>query len=93
MARTNTVGSHKTAVFNSDGMTRIVYHTTEVVKFNQSIIVLNSGGWRSNTTKARMNQASNQFDLGYCVYQNNFEWFVDFDGKTLDFSDGMTLSR
>lgn len=93
MARNNVIGSHKTAIFASDGFTRVVYHSTEVVKFNQEVIVLNSGGWQSNTTKLRMNQTSNMFDLGFLVYQKNYDWFVVFKGETLEFSDGMKLER
>jgi len=89
----NQVGSHRTAVYTSDGYTRIVYHQTEVVKFNHDETVLNSGGWHTQTTKARMNQASEQYDLGYQVYQRDYEWLVDYRGKTLEFYDGMVLTR
>jgi hypothetical protein len=40
-----------------------------------------------------MNQASNQFGLGYQVYQKDWQWYVDFDGQTIDFHDGMELTR
>ena len=40
-----------------------------------------------------MNQTSNQFDLGFKVYQKNFDWFGDYKGKTYDFNDDMTLLR
>ena len=94
MSRHNEVGSHKTAVYqNENGLTAIRYHSTEVVQFDGDIIYLNSGGWRSVTTKLRMNQASQQYGLGYSVYQRNFEWFVDYNGETLKFADGMFLNR
>ena len=32
-----------------------------------------------------MNQASNQFNLGYQVFQKDFDWYVEWEGKTLDF--------
>ena len=88
------IGSHKTSVFTEDGITRIVYHNTAVVKFNNDEIILNSDGWNTVTTKTRMNQASNQFDLGYRVYQKNFDWFVEHNGKTHEFIvNSKTLNR
>ena len=88
------IGSHKTSVFTEDGITRIVYHNTAVVKFNNDEIILNSDGWNTVTTKTRMNQASNQFDLGFRVYQKNFDWFVEHNGKTYEFiGNSKTLNR
>lgn len=78
---------------DGNGNTEIVYHSTKVVIFNPERIILNSGGWQSNTTKTRMNQAANTFVLGFGVYQNKFDWFVDFAGSTYRFSDKMTLDR
>ncbi len=75
------------------GQTVITYHSTQVVIFSDTHIALQSGGWRTATTKTRMNQASNQFNLGYQVIQRDFEWFVEFGDKTIPFSDGMVLNR
>ena len=93
MARTNKVGTHKTAIYQSDGYTCIRYHSTEVVRFNTDEIILNSGGWHTVTTKLRMNQASYQFGLGFCVHQRQFEWFVTNGNRTYDFKDDMILER
>ena len=64
-----------------------------LVKFNHEKIILNSNGWATATTKSRMNQTSNQFDLGYQVFQKDYAWYVDFNGKSHDFFDGITLDR
>ena len=40
-----------------------------------------------------MSQASNQFDLGFTVFQKKFVWYVNFDGKTQRFYDGIVLFR
>ena len=96
MARTNKVGEHKTAIYQSDGYTCIRYHSTEVVRFNDNEIILNSGGWQTVTTKLRMNQASNMFHLGFRVSQRQHEWFVDYYAQgrlTFTFRDGMILER
>lgn len=71
------------------------YHSTDVASVeNDSKVHLNTGGWRTNTTKVRMNQFSNHFCRGsFHVYQKNFDWFVrladgreiPFSGNTIDF--------
>jgi hypothetical protein len=75
-------------------MVSVRYHATEVVRVDRGtgLVVLNSGGWRTPTTKTRMNQASRQFDLGYLVSQIQGEWRVQLpDGVSIPFEDGMTL--
>lgn len=75
------------------------YHRTDIVTVdpNQAgtskAITLNSGGWRTPTTKLAMNQASNQFGLGFQVYQHNHDWYVDagYPEGVLPFHDGMVI--
>lgn len=95
MATMQQVGNHKTTIHvDSEGFTNIIYHNTPVVKFNHEKIILNTGGWSTNTTKARMNQASNQFALGYLVYQKNYRWYVEFKNDTIKFiGDTLELTR
>lgn len=93
MSQTTQIGRHATTVSTSDGYTRVTYHSTDVVKFNERLIILNSNGWRTHTTKTRMNQASNQFGLGFTVYQKDFDWFVAYKGETYSYNDGITLAR
>ena len=81
-----------TAVFdNSDGFKTVVYYSTPIVKFNDSQIILNSGGYMTSSTKKRMNQISEEFDLGFYVYQVNKQWFVDKNGIPQLFYDGISL--
>ena len=93
MARYDQVGSHKTTVFTEGGVTKCVYHSTPVVTWSCETIVLNSGGWSTHTTKTRMNQCARQYGLGYQVFQKDYAWYVKFQGETLDFYDGMILTR
>ena len=93
MTKINQVGTVATAVLTEGGFTRVVYHNTEVVKFNQDKIILDADRYYTATTKRRMNQASNQFNLGFQVYQSGGEWYVDYNGDTLEFSNGMELTR
>jgi hypothetical protein len=93
MSQQHRVGTHKTNIVILQGMTSVVYHSTAVVQFNNDKIVLNSGGWETRTTKTRMNQASSQYNLGFEVYQVNYTWYVDYNGETIPFADGMKLNR
>ena len=77
------------------------YHNTQVVswernKKGQTVVTLDSGGWKTQTTKTRMNQCARQYGLKFSVSQRNFKWYVDVTPMgldaiphTLDFSDGM----
>lgn len=87
------IGKKSTMVYADEGLTKIRYHDTDVVSFNDKKVVLNSGYWYTSTTKRRMNQASNYFDLGFNVHQKDSYWFVDYKGKTIPFEEGMTLRR
>jgi hypothetical protein len=90
----DTIGKTATSVFTEGKWTKVVYHRTCVIKWTDKQIVLDSGGWRTATTKNRINQASRQFNLGVCVYQEKGEWFAALsDGIARPFKDGMTINR
>ena len=89
----NKVTPYNTKIHLSSNDSSVVFHTTTIVKWNSSEIVLNSGGWDTSTTKTRMNQVSNQFNLGYNVYQENFKWSVVYKNEILPFTDNMILKR
>lgn len=65
--------------------TIVQYHDTDVVRFNTEKIVLNNGNWLTKTTVIRMNQASNEFGLGYHVSVKKGVMYVTFKGETLQF--------
>lgn len=75
--------------------TLVTYHSTVIVRFNEERVILNSGGWRTATTKKKMNQAAIQFDLPYGVFQRDHEWYVDntYSDISHSFQDGMIISR
>ena len=86
------VGSGATTTgVRDDGMRVVTYHTTPIVQFNDEKIVLDSGGWKSRTTRNRMNQAANEYGLGIRVRQRNGDWFVEIGSETLPFEDGMEI--
>ena len=84
--------------------TAVRYHDTNVVEFTPNSVTLNSGGWRTPTTKRRMNEVSDHYGLNFHVYQEDHEWWVVLNppqfemlpmslAKTMPFSEGMKFPR
>jgi len=93
MAQTQICRGTATRILTEDGTTSVFYHNTKVISWTDKQITLNSGGYRTFTTKLRMNQASNQFGLGIQVYQKSHEWYVSTPSGDVAFHDGMVLAR
>jgi hypothetical protein len=90
MANMMKVGTHRTTVAKYEEETLVTYHETVVVGFTDSSVILDSGGHMTRTTRTRMNQASNEYNLGYQVHQKKGKWLVSFsDGEVKEFYDGM----
>lgn len=78
------IGNNTYAEIEYDDSVSIILHGTTVVRFYPNgLVKLNSGGWRTHTTKKRINKYS---PVG--VYQKNFEWFLR-DGTP--FEDNMLV--
>ena len=76
-----------TRVLEDSGVTSVFYHDTAVVQFNNNVVELDTGEFLTKTTKARMNQVSEVFGLGFEVFQRNFEWFVKTPHGVFEFED------
>ena len=75
-------------------------HSTDVVTLTtlaRSLAVkLDSGGWRTVTTKARINQGASEYRLPFRVQQDRGQWYVtyrpgDAGAFTVEFEDGLTF--
>lgn len=88
------LSTYRTTISTRPEGKSIVYHETAIVEFDAEKVRLHSGGWRTVTTKKKMNQASRQFGLGFEVYQKAREWFiVTPEGETVPFYDGIYLRK
>ena len=93
MSQIHTIGKYATNISRHGENTIVTYHSTPVVCFDNQAVLLSTDGWKTATTKLRMNQASNEFNLGFSVYQKDYEWFVitptgehcPFTGNTFGF--------
>lgn len=81
MASNNKLGTHQTTInpIEPNGFA-IRYHSTDVVRVFPDRIELNHGGYVTTTTKRRMNQASNVYNLGYQVFSRKGTLYVTFKG-------------
>lgn len=94
MAQTHTFKGTARAQLTVNGARHYVYHRTAVVIVNSDrTIRLDSGGWRTATTRTAMNQASNQDELGFRVFQRAGDWLVTWQGRELPFADQMLLTH
>ena len=95
MAQQNTIGTHRTSKVRVDNKLLVVYHSTPVVQINDTssgkCVILNNGGWDTATTKTRMNQASNEYGLGFQVFQKDFDWFVVIGDNTYEYYDNIII--
>lgn len=80
--RKRKLGNNTYLVVRDDGGLGVRLHNTEVVIHYKDKIILNSGGWYSVTTKARMNEYT-----PFNICQKNYEWFVD----DMPYQDNMIL--
>jgi hypothetical protein len=89
MGQTQKVSGRATKVKRGeDGTLTVRYHATDVVTVKaDGSIVLDTGGWKTLTTRTRMLQAAHEYNLGYSIYQKAYRWFVTWKGETLPFDN------
>lgn len=79
-----------------NGKIAVCYHETDVLTYcPDGTIVLDSGGWKTSTTKARINE---YIPSGWTVYQDKGIWYLQKghwgrgDYESYPFADGMSLN-
>lgn len=72
-----------------DGRVIHYYHQSPVVvELPDGRLRLSSCGYRTATTKERINR---HLPSGYFVRQRDFEWYLEMGNYTVDFEDGMVV--
>ena len=94
--------SGNTQVVTNMGVSTVYLHGNKIAMVDDTSLTLFDGGYQSNTTKSRLNALCNEFCVdGECVYQKNFQWYVDkFVGmagqskvfNTYDFTNGFIFA-
>ncbi len=73
----------------SDFLAVRFYRTNIVTFYANGWIRLNSGGYRTVTTKERINR---YLSAGYSVFQHDRNWYLGLpDGTRVDFAEGMLI--
>ena len=83
--------------FNEEENVSVVcLHGNKIAEVGDNFIRLFDGGWQTNTTKSRLNAIlAEHGDDGDCVFQKNFDWFVNINTRqgitTVPFFSSMRL--
>jgi len=83
-----------TEVHYEDGnqVSRVYLHGHKIAEIGEGFIHLDHCGWKTNTTKSRINAILRENGNGdESVYQKNHTWFIAYDGKVEEFDAPVTL--
>lgn len=75
-----------------DGSIALKYHDTNVfIVYPNNKMILNTDGWLTPTTRARIN---NMLPSRYYLYQNNSTWYLSDSAENVSYyyKDGLTIS-
>ena len=92
--KSNWAGSNTTVSYSNETNCSSVYlhgHNIATLDHTTKALRLSSCGYETVTTKSRLNAILEEVKYGAKVFQKNFDWFVKYQGKTVDFIDGMIL--
>jgi hypothetical protein len=73
-----------------NGDKTIKLYATDILQFKGDKIILNSGGYKTTTTKTRINQF---LPNDIRIYQKNYQWSIDYRGQILEFNDRIELKK
>lgn len=96
VAKSKFIANNTLQVEYLDGRKSIRLHSTDIVTEKDGVITLNSGGWKTVTTKDRINSYSweNGSKKWPYILQRNHQWFIGdgifYDG--IQFKDGVQIS-
>lgn len=84
-----------TSVTNADGVSTVYLHGNKIAEVGDAFVRVFDGGWRTNTTKSRLNAIINEFCCAYTdgVYQHQFEWFITDNKVIKQFVNGYTFAE
>jgi len=79
--------------YDADREVSSVYlHGHKIAEVGEGFIHLDHCGWKTNTTKSRLNAILRENGAGNeSVYQKNYQWFIAYDGKVEEFDSLVTI--
>ena len=82
-----------TEVIACSHVSDVYLYNNLIARIGETWIELFDGGYRSNTTKSRLNAilkvhgCENEY-----IFQKNFQWFINYNGSSIPFFSGMRLN-
>ena len=75
-------------------VTSVYLHGNLISEVTNNAVTIFDGGWRTNTTKSRLNAIINRFcdEFTDSVYQHKGEWFITDDKYVKQFVNGYTFA-
>ena len=75
-------GDNGTTIFiDEKGLTNVMYQGVPIVKFNNRVIILHTGGHYDMVIKNKMNTISNTLELDFKVLQRAGQWICVYHGR------------
>lgn len=86
--------SERDRVWKTEGSTLVFLHNTKIVQIAEGKMQLFARGWRSATTKSRLNAMLRNFAPQWRIVQKNFDWKVynSKTGEVKEFEDGIEFT-
>lgn len=82
------VANNTVMYIRPNGNKVIRFHHTDIIEFTQGGLILRSGGWKTSTTRERINSF---LPRGIYIRQIKREWTVQTDKSAEVFYDGMLI--
>lgn len=70
----------------------VYLHNNHIATVGDTFIELYTCGYRTNTTKSRLNAILSEHGNGAYIFQKNYQWFIHNDGQKVPFTEGMILN-
>ena len=70
----------------------VMLHGNHIATINETSIELYTCGYKTVTTKSRLNAILKEHGNDARIFQRNFEWFVNDMNTTVPFTEGMVLN-
>ncbi len=90
LVKSRRIGNNTFKVFYKNGDHAIRLHKTDIITWRANKVILNTNGWQTLTSKARMNEYLPTFK-GVRVYQSKHIWYVNTPEGAVEYYDGIEL--
>lgn len=83
------LGHYRDVEVMYDGYRYVFYHSTAIiVESPDGEYRLSSGGWKTKSTKERINR---NLPSGYKLVQEDYDWFIQTQESMINFRSGMVI--